>query len=609
MADTGSQALTMANTNIKVSFELERALIEFFRTLIDLIPDPTVADTMRKEMEKGHVNVELIDEKDKSEMKDLLSKQGMKEGKDYIFGTWRRPDGEPVLAIFYNIKDEEKVLGEKAKIDPAGRMNKENNEFYESLKKFGVNIDGTVNKEQMDKFFQSCGVDFRSQKEIPERDLEYASKLISSKFNFMSEEQKNAIVQKLCRSGAIEQLYATKAAGIVGNKTLLNHATDHLGRHAVKSIHDLKETDVLALSKRAEMYGLKIAVNGSESKGYTVSFAQKDEDIMRRVQLDAKYDLYGEAGEIYKKTLVYEAKYSKQVLESVINGEYPDGKALPDGCMLVGSVQEQVLDRKGNPVTDEKGNPVMARQTLEISGSKARMNADLHDKGAVQTFLTSKNDYEKNITKNFGNSKPVLLNPSQAKAYKEASSESERMKILERARVYAEHGISNKPVISRREKELIKQHEKMRMNIFQKLEQSRPTEGKLLSSLLASPLVMYVKDQIINNEQSHDKDEYFSGGNNFINEAEMESSSASGSLSEEERRFIKDALESLEDAADEFDVLEDGTKDFEVYCMDDCILGEQGDLEDISVQIASEEQSFAASNMFEQQSINDEMQQ
>lgn len=609
MADTGSQALTMANTNIKVSFELERALIEFFRTLIDLIPDPTVADTMRKEMEKGHVNVELIDEKDKSEMKDLLSKQGMKEGKDYIFGTWRRPDGEPVLAIFYNIKDEEKVLGEKAKIDPAGRMNKENNEFYESLKKFGVNIDGTVNKEQMDKFFQSCGVDFRSQKDIPERDLEYASKLISSKFNFMSEEQKNAIVQKLCRSGAIEQLYATKAAGIVGNKTLLNHATDHLSRHAVKSIHDLKETDVLALSKRAEMYGLKIAVNGSESKGYTVSFAQKDEDIMRRVQLDAKYDLYGEAGEIYKKTLAYEAKYSKQVLESVINGEYPDGKALPDGCMLVGSVQEQVLDRKGNPVTDEKGNPVMARQTLEISGSKARMNADLHDKGAVQTFLTSKNDYEKNITKNFGNSKPVLLNPSQAKAYKEASSESERMKILERARVYAEHGISNKPVISRREKELIKQHEKMRMNIFQKLEQSRPAEGKLLSSLLASPLVMYVKDQIINNEQSHDKDEYFSGGNNFINEAEMESSSASGSLSEEERRFIKDALESLEDAADEFDVLEDGTKDFEVYCMDDCILGEQGDLEDISVQIASEEQSFAASNMFEQQSINDEMQQ
>lgn len=596
MADMGSQALTTANTNIKVSFELEKALLELMRALVNLIPDPTVADTMRSEMEKGHVKAEMLDEKDRPEIKKLLSNQGLKEGKDYMFATYRRQDGEPFLTLFYNIKDEEKVLGETAKIDPCGRINKQNSDFFHAASEAGIGMDKTVDAEKMEKFFQSCGVNFDMSKPLSKEDRAYAESLIDSRFNFMSEEQKNSIAQKLSQSGAIEKLYAARAAGIVRNQVLLKHSMDNLGHASVKNIHDLSETEVLACSKRAEMYGLKIAVNGPNNEKYTMSFAQKDEYIMQRVYMDTKYDLYGQAGDLYKKQLEFEAGYYKQVMSSVLNKECPDGSKIPDGCMLVGTKPEPIIGKDKKPVLDANGYQVMARQTLDISRNRAKMNADLGNPKAAQSFNMSNKDFKEKLEHNFGNSQPVLLNPEQAKAYKSASSEKERMRVIQQAKENPEHGFMQKPVFSKDDLNIIEQHEKLRRTACAGVEQPQSADGKTLSPLSTSPLSMYVKEHILNSTQNHDAKDFMNQENSFLNRHDGVILDTCD-LTKEEQAYINEASEKMEDTYDTIDSLEDGTNSFEIYCKEDELFN--GEFDEQPLQIALDEQNLAASNYFE----------
>lgn len=575
MADTTSQALTAANTSVKVVFELEKSLLDLLRVLI---PDKSpLQELLEKEMEAGNVNVEMLKEENKNEIRTLLQKQGLKENQDFFIRTMHRVDGESYINLFYHIKDEKTILGEVGKLDPGGRANHECNEFYQALQKAGIEIDGTIDINKFEQFLKSEGVKINTSQPLSEDDKEMVEKLLRNSFADMSEGEKSVLLKKVAQSGVIENIVASQMAGNVSHDTLTKLAKGD----RIYTMSGVGMEQMQTMEKRAEVYGLKFHGEPQGDGSFKVSFASKDEDVMKRVLADTKYDLYGPAGDIYKKQLQFENQYNIDVINSV-NGNpprFPDSTEIKDGSMLVGTQLEVIQDRNGNPVIGADGKQMEARQTLEISHKGMFMNKDID--GASQRAF---GDNCKKLTQNFLGNGAVLLNPQQAQAYKNATSEKERLGILLVAKENAEHGIVQKPVFSKQDVEVIKEHEKLRNIVSKKLDAIQPSDGKMLAPLVAlSPVVRYVNDQILNGEQRKDTNQYYRGGGNFINRGNMESLDIADALSEDERTYVDGAVDSIDSDLTNW---EDTTESFIINNdMEQNILNDTLDIESLDANL------------------------
>lgn len=587
MADLSGQALTVANTSIKTSFELEKMLLELLRTMINLIPEPTIANTMRKEMELGHIEVEMFNSDDQQAVKDELSKKGLKEGKDYMFATYHRVNGEKFTALFYNISDADIIKGMQSKIDPSSTVNRENIAFFEGLRKCGINPDRTLDLEKFEKFCQSKGVNVPLSQPISNEDKELVKELFSSEFSNLSDEQINAVAQKMSTTGVMDVIFASKAAGNVPASTLYNlSCPEGSTKASIKNLQNIPVEHAMAIEKRAEANGLRISIAGpDENNQCMVSFASRDEALMKRVYAESKFDLHGEAGEIYKKHLAFENEYMKQTLNSALSQEFPDGTKVPEGSMLVGLKVEPMLDRNGKAIINpETGMAVVGRQTLEFDRNRMYMNGEAKNinKDASTQLTYEQKNFASNVINCFGDSKTVFLNPQQAQQYLAASTEKEKLSILQKAQENAEHGFVQKPGLSKDDIEIVKEHEKYRQLVEKKLQDVQPVDSKMAAYIYSiSPYEMYMNDQLINGGYNQNEREYFRGGNNFANRAELESSDFADALSLDERAEMEDIFRKLDDEMMVFNQLEDGTKEFEAGLQFDSIVNGQQPIEDI----------------------------
>lgn len=553
MADLSGQALTAANTSIKVSYELQKMFLELLKMLIP--EDTPLQDVLEKEMEKGNVKVEMLPDEDKEKLREMLKKQGLVEGKDFFLKTYHRLDGENYTSLFYYVKDEDKILGDLNKFDPSGRANKENNDFHDIIQRAGINPDRSIDLNKFDMYLKSQGINIDLNKEISPEDKAYAESILKNSFDGMTEEEKNVCAKKIAGSGILQQLYVSKMAGIIEPTQLFNIS----GKKDIKTISHINENELAAIEKRAEIYGLRFAAKPQADGTFRVSFSGKDEDVMRRVFADTKYDLYGKAGEIYNSQLTFEKEYSEKLYNTVHGNppRYPDGTEIANGSMFVEMKVSKIHDRDGDFVKDSNGNKVMARQTLEVGPKTLFINKEIE--GALQKSGFGKDS----LKQKFDARDAVLLNPQQATAYKNATTEKERMAIIFAAKENAEHGLPQKPVITKQDVETIKEHEKLRSIISKKLDATQPYEGKMLSPIVAlSPVIRYVNDQVINGEQKKDTTEYYQGGDNFVNRAGMESLDIADALSEDQRQYVSKAVNNLGEELGVMNDLEDSTNEF-----------------------------------------------
>lgn len=552
--------VTTGNTTVKTTLEAYRMSMELMKLLVGLIPEPNITNTMKKDMEEGNVIVDLFDKKHADAIRDELNKAGMKEGKDFLLTNYYRVDGKEYTAVFYNISDKDKVHGAVSSFDENHLCNRECSQAYANLKCMGMNQDGTIDIEKFDKFCKSKGANFDFSKPLAKQDVEFAKSLLNNEYNHLSAQQQDIIAKKMVAYGAVDLFLANSSPGLVDEKTLKSWATIKDGKTEIMSLQKVPFEQVKALEKRAEQYGTVMSVTGPQNGGYTVSFPAEDQKQMERIYAEANYDLHGKAGDLYKQQIRFASEYKSEVLNSITSRTYPDNEKLKEGSLLVGTKVEPMLDKNGQPIIDPKtNNPVMGRQTLEVAkdrmflneaGKKANMSAQTTLKDSDRT-----NDFIKGA---FSDSNPVLLNPEDAKRYKSATTEKERLKILNEAQQKGEHGLRAKPMLTKEDCEIIKKHEQMRELVEKKLQEEYPTGDKMAAYINSiSPLEMYMNDQLINSETSQNAREYYRGGENFVNRADLESGNFADAISDEDQRFIDEAVADLHDKQVAFDEMDD----------------------------------------------------
>lgn len=594
MADASGQALSAVSTTMKVTTDLELMLLNLLKTALALVPDKNLVTVMRKEMELGHVEAEMFNHGDRDEVRKRLAEHGLKEGKDYLFETYRRVDGETYTVLFYNIKDKDTIQGVKNEFEPTDATRRQNEEFLAIMQKAGINPDGTMDVKKFNAFCESKGIHFDFSRPLPEDDRKYAENLISSQFSRLSPNEMNMFAQKCKQTGLLDQMYATRAAGFIRPKTLYDMSKDSAGRPMVNEIK-CSEEQLFALEKRAHTYGLRMSQTGPGNDGkYTVFFASKDADTMRRVYADAEYDLTGKAGGLYKEQINFENRYTEQVMNAAIDGTYPDGTKLPDGCMLVTLSVAPLEDGNGNIMKDRDGNEIRGRQTLEFDKNRTYINSDAgKDSPNARTVMSKSNENYKDRLKNaVVKEKPVLLTPQLADAYKKATSEKERMAVLQKAQEEGVHGLEKKPVMTKEDMETIREHERVRELVTKKLQEKLPEYSKMAAYIYSvGSYESYFYDQMINREHSKDEREYYGGGDNFENKAEMESGDLADAFSGEDIRDADRQASEISESMSMFDDMENCAAHFQAVMHFDAMTGgnySQDECEEICSDMASD---------------------
>lgn len=483
MADANiNGAMTWSNTTAKVTLEAYKILMELLKDCVGLIPNPSVANVMRKEMELGHVNCEMIQLEDAELMRKGLEKQGLRKGVDFIETVYNRPDGERVAAFFYNIKDDEKVRGAKQEVDPQDLANRNHNAVAGYFESVGINPDKTVDERVLKKSLANKGIDIN--KMLSQEDIATAVSLMSSEFLTLSNAEKTNLAKTLAGNGAIDVILAEKQTGNINEERLYAWSKTGPNKEAsISSIKNLTEQQAIAFEKRAEANGLRINIQGpNKGNDYTVYFASKDRDLMARTYAEYNYDLNGKAGEIYQKQLDFEANYHKQAMNAFINQQMPNDEKLPDKFMLVGMKVENLYDSRGNVIRDPNTNePLQGRNTIEYDNGKFIINGDARDINPnAKTMLSLSNKETPQLIKNiFGDTRPTILTDTQAAEYKREPNEVSRLSILYDAQAKGENGFDKKPIMTADERAIIQEHEKNRVLVENKIQEQLPNDQKM----------------------------------------------------------------------------------------------------------------------------------
>lgn len=528
------------NASIKATADIVICMLTLVKAAIDKIPDPSVQNVMRKDLEKGNVRMELFDRSMQDDVRKALSDAGLKEGKDYILHTYHELSGDVYTALFYNVKDADIIEGTKKDLQIDDEIKKGCYGFAQKLKEAGIDLDATVDLEAFDAYCKSKGVQFDFSKTPNKDDFDYAMKLISSEFSQLSDQQKKEFAYKACQSGLIDELDRTKTFGLVTKQTLYNTSKEN-GKPSVMKI-ECSDIGIMAIADRAKAYGIRVAEVGPNSQDKTyVAFAEKDEAVMRRVYAEAAYDLTGPAGKIYSDQIKFRTSYSQQAMNAFLSGKFPDGNTLPDGCMLVGTKVKSLCDKNINIVKGKDGQPIMGRPTIEMDGKRVQINKGLQNE--VQGIKTVMNQtdskYAENVKNAIVDSEPVLLSPQQADAYRRATTEREKSAIIMDAQKSGMHGLIKRPELSSEQAEAVREHEKYRELVMAKYREMRPDEQyKMAASVYSiSSIKLFLEDEKINEKVSKNEREYHSHGNNF-ERAELENTDFADGISDEDMRKI-----------------------------------------------------------------------
>lgn len=564
-----STALTTANTTSKIVGELEKMILDLLKMLVKLIPDPTVANTMKKEMEKGHVKVEFFNEEDKDQVKDLLAEKGLKEGKDYIMATYHRIDGENYASVFYNIKDEHLIHETQKEMNHNSNITKDNYDFLQTMGEVGVNLDGTVDIDQFNAFCKSKGINVDLSKELTQDEKSLVSAMFTKQYQHYSPNQLNKIALGLKSGGALDKLAYNKSPGVVDAQTLYGLSKEQ-GTASIKRINGLSSIEAYTLSEKATANGLRICVEGPNiNDQYVVSFASKDINTMKRAYADMKYDLQGEVGDIYKQYYDFKNTYATETINTALTGQLPDKATVPEGSMIVSTEVKPLneIDKAGNlsDIKDENGDVKYGRQTLTFGKNNYVLNAEDATRGKN---VIAKDD-KKSIESLFGNPNIVYLNPQQAEAYRTAIDEKARLDILNEAKESGEHGFASKPILTQENIEKIQKHESLRE---------------------------IVHDDLTKNLGEENISKYESTISSLEDMTGLGYSTVSNAVVDED--YVQTALSDIENSLEtEIDNLEDGTKEFEAsYIFETNIIG--GDISnDLDIQIEDIENESIGSMM------------
>lgn len=138
-------------------------------------------------------------------------------------------------------------------------------------------------------------------------------------------------------SEIVNDFYDSRSSGIFTADYINTY-----GNGEVKEIKGLSEEETSLFILRCKDQNVPINVDGPSDGAYRIRFAERDIDKMERIRIDVATSMNGSAKDLYSSHLKWRNDYEKAVMNTIISGKYPDGKAVPEGSAIVGTDGKRV---------------------------------------------------------------------------------------------------------------------------------------------------------------------------------------------------------------------------------------------------------------------------